>query len=155
MRFHFLILLICFFVQGCARHSYIEEPVSTSSVLDQINSWTVNNPALNNFLSANGLSTELLNSNQYSINRLYLTGLFYDPEMQVAYKKWKQAKIALDHNDYSINPRISFPLEHHSDNTDTSNLWSIGAVISFIYERKGKREARKAKAEVELLNATL
>lgn len=155
MRFHFLILLICFFVQGCARHGYIEEPVSTSSVLDQINSWTVNNPALNNFLSANGLSTELLNSNQYSINRLYLTGLFYDPEMQVAYKKWKQAKIALDHNDYSINPRISFPLEHHSDNTDTSNLWSIGAVISFIYERKGKREARKAKAEVELLNATL
>jgi len=155
MRFRFIIFIICLGLQGCVKHIYEAEPVNYTDVFSEINSWTIENAKLNQFLNENGLGTELLSSNQFSIKRLYLTSLFYDPEMRVAYKKWKQAKIVLGNSNYRINPKISLPLEHHSDNTDTSNLWSIGAVLSFIYERKGKREARQAKAEVNLLNATL
>ena len=151
----FILFLSVLAIQACAKYTYHDVPINNTNISSEINSWSINDSGLNHFLITNGLAAQSLISNLFSIKRLYLTGLYYDPEMQVAYRKWKQAKIALDHNNYSINPNISFPLEHHSDNTDTSNLWSIGAVISFIYERKGKREARKAKAEVGLLNATL
>lgn len=155
LKYYFIIFLVCIGLQGCAKHVYQEKPVNFSEVFAEINSWTMDNPELNRFLEKNGMSADELRSNTFSINRLFLTGLFYDPEMQVAYKKWKQAKIAVDHSDYKINPQVSFPLEHHSDNTDTSNSWGIGAVLSFIYERKSKQEARKSKAEVRLFNASL
>jgi outer membrane protein, heavy metal efflux system len=155
MKYCFIIFLVCIGLQGCAKHVYQEEPVNFAGVFTEINSWTIDNPELNRFLKENGMLADELKSNVFTINRLFLTGLFYDPEMQVAYKKWKQAKIVVDHSDYKINPKISLPFEHHSDNADTSNLWSIGTVLSFIYERKSKQEARKAKAEVNLLNASL
>ncbi len=155
MKCFFILFLVCMGLQGCAKHVYQEEPVNFAEVFTEINSWTIDNPELSRFLKENGVLAVELKSNAFSINRLFLTGLFYDPEMQVAYKKWKQAKIVVDHSDYIINPQISLPFAHHSDNTDTSNLWTIGSVLSFIYERKSKQEARKAKAEVNLLNASL
>ncbi len=155
MKYYFIIFFICIVPQGCAKHIYREEPVGFAEVFAEINSWTIDNPELNHFLQENGLMADELRSNVFSIKRLFLTGLFYDPEMQLAYKKWKQAKIFVDHSDYKINPQISLPFEHHSDNTDTSNSWAIGTVLSFIYERKSKQEARRAKAEVNLLNASL
>ncbi len=155
IKYCFIVFLICLGLQGCAKHVYKEEPVDFAGVYAEINSWTIDNSELNRFLNDNGLLADDLKSNVFSINRLFLTGLFYDPEMQVAYKKWKQAKIYFDHSDYKINPKISLPFQHHSDNTDTSNSWTIGIALSFIYERKNKQEARKAKAEVNLLNAGL
>ncbi len=150
-----ILTLVCVAMQGCVKHTYVAEPVSTSSVLSEITTWTIDNPDLNQFLQVNGFSTEQLSSNIFSIKRLYLTGLFYDSQLQVAYKRWKKAKIAVDHTGNSINPELSIPLEHHSETSAGQSEWTIGAVLSFIYERKGKREARLAKAKVELFNAEL
>lgn len=137
------------------KQTYHEEPVNVAIVLDEINSWSISNPDLNRFLELNGIAPEILQTNVFSINRLFLTGLYYDPEMQVAYKKWKKSKIVLDHSDYKINPEFSIPFEHHSDTSDGQSEWTIGIVLSFIYERKSKREARAAKEQVNLLNASL
>ncbi len=150
-----IISLLCVAMQGCVKHSYVAEPVNTSNVLSEINSWNIDNLDLNRFLLANGISSEQLNNNAFSIERLYLTSLYYDPEMQVAYKKWKKAQVAAEHANYSINPELSIPLEHHSETSSGQSEWTIGAVLSFIYERKGKREARQARANVDLLNAKL
>ncbi len=150
-----IISLLCVAMQGCVKHSYVAEPVNTSNVLREINTWNIDNPELNQFLQANGLSAEQLSGNTFSIKRLFLTSLYYDPEMQVAYKRWKKAQIAVDHTGNSINPELSIPLEHHSEASAGKSEWTIGAVLSFIYERKGKREARLAKANVDLLNAKL
>jgi outer membrane protein, heavy metal efflux system len=150
-----IISLLCVSMQGCIKHSYKEQPINTSSVLSEINSWNIDNPDLNQFLKANGISAEQLNGNSFSVERLYLTSLFYDPEMQVAYKKWKKAQVAAEHADYKINPELSIPFEHHSDTSAGQSEWTIGAVLSFIYERKGKREARQARANIDLLNAQL
>ncbi len=136
-------------------HQYKEEPVDTDALLTTISSWTIDNPELNRFLLDNGLTNEAVNSRIFSIERLYLTGLFYDPEMQVAYKKWRKTRVVSEHTDYRINPELSIPFEHHSDTSGGQSEWTIGAVLSFIYERKGKREARQADAEVDLLNARL
>jgi len=150
-----IISLLCIAMQGCVKHSYVAEPVNTSSVLNEINSWNIDNPDLIQFLQTNGISSEQLSGDDFSIERLYLTSLYYDPEMQVAYKKWKKAKIAAEHADYRINPKLSIPFEHHSDTSDGQSEWTIGAVLNFIYERKGKREAKQARANVDLLNANL
>jgi outer membrane protein, heavy metal efflux system len=142
-------------MQGCMKQSYHEELVNVDIVLGEINSWSRSDPTLNRFLESNGLSAESLQSNLFSINRLYLTSVYYDPAMQVAYKEWKKAKIVVDHSGYKINPEISLPFEHHSDTSDGQSEWTIGVVLSFIYERKSKQEARKAQADVHLLNASL
>lgn len=148
-------VLLCIALQGCAKHSYVAAPVDTNSVLSEINSWTITNPSLNQFLIKNGFSSEQLKSSLFSIERLYLTSLYYDPEMQVVYKKWLKAQIAAGQTGYLFDPTIFIPFEHHSDTFDGQSEWTIGAVLSFIYERKGKREARQAKANVDLLNAEL
>ncbi len=150
-----IISLLCILMQGCVKHTYKSEPINTDSVLNEINSWSIDNPGLNKFLESIGLSREILNTNVFSIKRLYLTGLYFDPDMQVAYKKWKKAHIATDRSNYKINPEFSIPFEHHSDTSDGQSEWTIGAVLSFIYERRDKREARYAKAEINLLNARL
>jgi len=151
----FIISLLCISMQGCVKHSYKEQPVNTELVLNEINSWSVNDLGLNQFLQLNGVFTEQLKSNTFSIKRLFLTSLYFDPEMQVAYQKWKKAQIVTSHSGYNINPELSLPFEHHSDTSAGQSEWTIGAVLSFIYERKSKREARKAKAEIELFNAKL
>jgi outer membrane protein, heavy metal efflux system len=150
-----IISLLCVSMQGCVQHSYKEEPINTSSVLNEINSWSVDDSNLNQFLQTNGVSDGQLNSNTFSIKRLFLTGLYYDPEMQVAYKKWKKAQIIAIHSNYKIRPDIAIPFEHHSDTSGGQSEWTIGVVLNFIYERKGKREARQARANIELLNAKL
>lgn len=149
-----IISLLCVMMQGCVKYDYVAKPVDTSSALTDINSWNVDNIELNRFLQKNGLSVAQLNSNTFSIKRLFLTSLFYDPQMHVAYQKWKKAQIAVTHTGNSINPEVSIPFEHHSE-ADGVSEWTIGAVLSFIYERKGKREARFDRAKVELFNAEL
>jgi outer membrane protein, heavy metal efflux system len=142
-------------MQGCAKYTYHEEPIDFASVSTEINSWTINDLGLIQFLKENDPTAESVQSNVFSINRLFLTSLYYDPAMQVAYKKWKKAKIIVELSDYKINPELSIPFEHHSETSNGQSEWTIGAVLTFIYERKNKQEARKAKAEVALLNASL
>lgn len=142
-------------LQGCIEYQYKPEPVNVDSLTNIINSWSLNDPGLNAFLERNRVTGETSGGQDFPIKRLYLTGLYFNPEMQIAYKKWKKAQIVADHSDYGISPQLSIPFEHHSDTSDGKSPWTIGAVLDFIYERKGKREARHAEAEVQLLNAGL
>jgi outer membrane protein, heavy metal efflux system len=148
-----IIPLVCISIQGCVKHTYKAEPLNITSVLNEFNSWSVDNPDLIKFLELNGVTVESLNSSMFSIKRLYLTGLFYSPEMQTAYKQWKQAKIVTENTGYRINPELSIQSEYDTDSSEPQSL--IGPVLNFIYERRGKREARHAGAEVQLLNARL
>ncbi|MEE8321014.1 MAG: TolC family protein [Gammaproteobacteria bacterium] len=148
-----IILLLS--LQGCIEYQYKPEPVNTDSLINEINSWSLSDPGLNAFLERNGVAGETLIGQVFSLKRLYLTGLYFNPEMQTAYRKWEKAQVVTSHPDYRINPQLSIPLEHHSDTSDGKSQWTIGAVLAFIYERKGKREARLADAEVQLLNARL
>ena len=89
-------------LQGCVKYQYKPEPVNADSLTNIINSWSLNDPGLNAFLERNGVTGETLNSQIFSVKRLYLTGLYFNPEMQIAYKKWKKAQIVVDHSDYGI-----------------------------------------------------
>lgn len=142
-------------MQACFPHQYKPDPIDTNLLLNTIRSWSIDNPDLNQFLHLNGIAQEELNSNLFSLERLYLTGLFYDPYIQIAYKKWLKAKLVLENSDFRINPELSIPFEHHSDTSDGQSQWTIGTVLSFIYEREGKRQARQAGFEIDLLNARL
>ena len=148
-------MTLCILLTGCAKFQYSPEPVDTNIILSDISTWSIHDQGLNVFLERNGIPPDILNSPTFPLSRLYLTSLYYSPEMQLAYKKYKKAKIIFDHSDYKINPELSIPFEHHSETPDGISRWTIGAILSFIYERKGKREARIAEAEVQLFNAEL
>lgn len=147
--------LILSLLSACFPHQYKPEPIDKQSVLQTIQTWSIHNSGLNHFLKSNGLTLDEINSEFFTLNRLYLTGLYYSPEMQIALKQWHKAKIGVENSAYQINPQLDIPFEHHSDTSDGQSQWTIGAVLSFIYERQGKREARKAAAQVEALNARL
>jgi len=149
------LLVVVLLLQGCAKYQYKPEPVNTGMFENQINSWSIDNPELKRFLLANGMHHEDISTGKFSLQRLFLTALFYHPEMYTAYKKWQQSRIVAEHSGFRIDPTLSIPFEHHSDTSGGQSQWTIGAVLSFIYERKEKREARQAEAEVELLNARL
>lgn len=151
---HYLIALTIL-LTACAPHRYHAEPIDELELLNAIRSWTVDDPGLNRFLAANGIKQAGSDKIGFSLQRLYLTGLYYDPQLQLAYNKWQKAKKAVDNTDYRLNPEISIPFEHHSDTSDGQSPWTIGAVLSVIYERPGKRQARRALSEAALLNATL
>ena len=151
----FFIMTLCILLTGCAKFQYSPEPIDTSNILNDINTWSIYDQGLNAYLESNGIPPGNLNGSTFTLSRLYLTGLYYSPEMQLAFKKYKKARIIFEHSDYRINPEFSIPFEHHSETPDGISRWTIGAVLSFIYERKGKREARVAEAEVQLFNAEL
>ena len=155
MKLKLTIFIVFLSTQGCMYQTYYEEPINVTEVIEEINSWSISNPDLNRFLKLNGVVPEIIQTNIFSINRLFLTGIYYDPEMQTAYKKWKKSKIVLGNSDYKINPEFFVPLEHHSDTSGGESEWTIGLVLSFIYERKGTREARLAKKKIKLLNLSL
>lgn len=150
-----LVLVVYLGVQGCATHQYTPVAVDTGGLLNEINTWVMDDAGLNRFLTDNGFSTEQLSGNRFSIKRIFLTGLYFDPELRVALKKWRREKIAFENSDYLINPEFAVPFEYHSDTSDDQSAWTLGGVLSFIYERRGKREARQVQAGVELLNARL
>lgn len=139
--------LLC--LAGCASHHYEPAPVTAWQHARDFQSWSADDPGLNAFLDQNGLGAPA----DYSLERLYLTGLYYDPAMQLAHKQWQQARRVADNSPDYIDPALSVPLEHHSEDKDSA--WTVGGVLQFVYERKGKRDARKARAQVQLLNARL
>lgn len=151
----FIAITLGLCMHGCVRYQYQPEVVNVESISNEINSWRLDNPDLNEFLESNGITQEVLDSRDFSVKRLYLTGLYYSPEMKIAYKQWQKAQIVAEHSGYRINPEIGIPFEHHSDTSAGQSAWTIGAVFNFTYERKGKRQARRAEAEMQLLNAKL
>ena len=141
--------LLC--LSGCVSHHYEPAPITAWQHAQDFQDWSADDPGLNAFLDQNGLTVPA--PTHYSIARLYLTGLYYDPAMQLAYEQWQQARrVAANSPDYR-NPELSIPLEHHSE--DRESAWTVGGVLQFVYERKEKRAARKAKAQVQLFNAKL
>jgi len=148
--------LLLILLQGCAIHHYQAEPVNIIETAQLIETWTIDNPELNRFLIAGGQPAESLQSHDFSLERLYLTGLYYHPKMHAALNRLQKAEVTAGYSGYRINPELSIPFEYHSDTSDDEpSPWTIGAVLGFVYERAGKREARQALAEVERLNARL
>ncbi len=148
-------LYLAVLLPACVQHQYQPAPVDTASMFSLINSWSIDNPELKQFLLDNGLAPGAIDSREFGLERLFLTGLFYQPEIQTAYRQLRKARVVAEHAGYRFNPELSIPLEHHSDTSDGRSAWTIGAVLGFIYERRGKREARQAGAELDILNARL
>ena len=121
-----ILSVLCISLHGCMKYTYIAKPVDTGKVTNVIKSWTIDDPGLNQFLRSNGID---LQKQVFSLKRLYLTSLYYDPEMLVAYKKWKKAQIVAEQTDYYINPELSIPCEHHSETSGDISEWTIGAVL--------------------------
>ncbi len=151
----FISLFLIFTLQSCALQQYQAEPLKLENISDEINSWGLDNPGLISFLKSNGILQPELDSSDFSLKRLYLIGLYYNPAMQTAYREMRKAQMVAQNSNYKINPELGVPLEHHSDTSNGQSTWTIGSVLSFIYERRGKREARQAEARIRVINTKL
>ena len=141
------------FLCSCYSYQYKANKLSIEHINSTIDSWVIDDPGLIKFLELNGIDnkTDLA----FSFDKLFLIGLYYDPELRVAYHHWKKLRVELENINYRPNPELSIPFEYHSDTSDGKSPWTIGSVFNFIYERKSKREARYSAAQIRLFNQEL
>jgi cobalt-zinc-cadmium efflux system outer membrane protein len=141
-----LILLCLLGVAGCGFVQYKPEPLDPAAVQSSIRGKSINDPGFQSYVQAVAPGMSEGAGGTWGLNRLTLAAVYYSPRMQVAYEEFNLSRQAVKTASQLINPKLSVPLGHHSDTSNGQSPWTAGALIEFIYEFQGKREARIARA---------
>jgi cobalt-zinc-cadmium efflux system outer membrane protein len=145
------LLLFCILgVAGCGMVRYEPEPLDPAAVQSSIRKKSINDPGFQAFMQAVAPGTAEAAGVKWGLNRLTLAAVYYSPRMQVAYEEFNLSRQAVKTASQLINPKLTVPLEHHSDTSGGRSPWTAGALIEFIYEFQGKREARIARARAQM-----
>ena len=145
------LLLTCISgVAGCGMVHYKPEPLDAASVQASVRNRSLDDPGFLKYVHAMVPDRMPGAGGEWDLNMLTLTALYYSPAMQVANNQVSLRRGQLETATSYINPRMNVPLEHHSDTSGSRSAWTLGTVIDFVYELRGKRAARIAGARAEL-----
>ena len=145
------LLLFCFlFAAGCGMTRYKPEPLDPAAVQSSIRNKSIDDPGFQSFVQVLAPGTGEAPGGAWGLNLLTLAAIYYSPRMQVAYEEFNLSRQELKTASQLVNPKLTVPLEHHSDTSGDRSPWTVGALIEFIYERQGKREARIARARAHM-----
>jgi|GEM_PF-660891 len=151
-----LLLLGCLlFTAGCSLVKYKPEPLDAASVQASVRDRRLDDPAFLKYVHAMIPATKPDGGGSWDLNLLTLTALYFSPALRVAHDQVSLAQGQLQTASSYINPRMNVPLEHHSDTSGYSSAWTLGTVIDFVYELRGKRAARIAGARARLQAARI
>lgn len=142
---YFLSLLVLMLVAACAKQQYQAEPLEPDNIALEILSRDIQQPAFRQFMQEHGYVDGVLQA--WDFNSLLLSAFYFNPDIRLA-----QAQLELRQAEeltaaQRANPVLGIPLEHHSDTAGGKSPWLIGLLFDFVYERKGKRQARTERAK--------
>lgn len=135
---------------GCGLTRYEPEPLDPAEVQSSIRNKSIHDPDFQSFIQALSRGRDAAAGTAWGLNRLTLAAIYYSPRMQVAYEEYNLRRQAVKTASQLVNPKLTVPLEHHSDTSGGRSPWTAGALIEFIYEFQGKREARIARARAQM-----
>ncbi|MEX2523456.1 MAG: TolC family protein [Gammaproteobacteria bacterium] len=140
-----------FVFTACARIEYQPEPLDPVRIQASVQERNLDEQAFLDYLAALADESQSGSEPSWNLRLLTLAAFYHNPKMQVAYEELNLHKARLQTASRRINPTLNVPLEHHSDTSGNVSPWMIGLIPDFVYERKGKREARidQAKAGLE------
>ena len=131
-------------VAACAKQQYQAEPLEPENIALEILSRDIKQPAFRQFMQEHGYADGAPLA--WDFNSLLLSAFFFSPDIRLA-----QAQLELKQAEgltaaQRTNPVLGIPLEHHSNTAGGKSPWLLGLLFDFVYERKGKRQARAERA---------
>lgn len=131
---------------GCA--SYQPEPISPAVEASALESRTLNNPRLREFISV-GFSVNHQTrtpTSSWDLGRLTLAAIYYHPDLDVARTKLASARAGVITAAQIPNPTLNASLTYNSTVT-TPTPWTVGTMVNFLLETFGRRQYRIEQAE--------
>jgi outer membrane protein TolC len=141
------VVMLC--VAGCATYQYEAKPLDTGRAAQDYTARNLDDPALRNFLQAYEYPVQQWPFTDWDLQALALATWYFHPDLQVAIAEYRKAKVHEETVNERINPGVQIPLEHHSDTAGGKSPWHIGVLFDLIFEREGKRQARRDQALAE------
>ncbi len=145
------VILSC--LSACAYQEYEPQAITTNQAISDLLARDIGEPGFKQFMQENGVRSWPIR--QWKFEGLYLTALYFNPQIQADFAKFKfneaQARTILQRQ----NPVLNLPLEHHSETGGDLSPWFIGVIFDFIYERPAKLRAKQDKAEAEIQAALI
>ena len=132
---------------ACAKQAYVASPIDTEASFASVIEKAPDEAGFRSFLDENGYDTEPWPLQQWDIDTLTLSGLYFDPQLKAELAGLAIFDAETDIASQRRNPRLSVPLEHRAE--DRGTPWSFGLVTQILYERKDKRLARIAQAQAK------
>ena len=146
-----VLILVCLLpVAGCGLVKYKPEPLDAAAVQASVRNRSLDDPDFLKYVRAMVPDRKPGSGGEWNLNMLTLTALYFSPAMQVAHDQVSLSRGELETASSYINPRMNVPFEHHSDTSGNRSAWTLGTVIDFVYELRGKRAARIAGARARL-----
>lgn len=125
---------------GCAE--YKAEPIAPATTAVALESRRLDDPRLTQFIAAarpNG-------GPEWNLSTLTLASLYFHPDIELSRAKLATAEAAVTTARQRPNPIMSL-LTSYNTTIATPSPWTIGAVVSFLVDASGQREARVAQTE--------
>lgn len=145
-----LLPVLLLFLASCGRVEYRPEPLDPARMQSSVQAGNLNERAFQDYLDALAGEAQPGSDPSWNLRLLTLAAFYHNPGMRVAYERFNLQKARLQTASQRINPMLNMPLEYHSDTSGGVSPWLIGLVPDFVYERKGKREARIEQARAGL-----
>lgn len=142
----FLLPACLLFGSGCGLVQYEPRPLDPAAVQGALRGRRADDPGFLAF-ARDVRPGAAADAARWDLSMLTLAALYFNPALRVAQDEYELSRRVRQTAAQYPNPSLNLPLEHHSDTSGEKSAWTAGTVLDFIYERRGKREARIAAAQ--------
>ncbi len=130
-------------VLGCAKHSYVPEPVDVVDIVGLFGERSLENADLQGFMADHGAGDDHWPKGSWDLSALTLAAIYYDPELSVARAAWQAERAAEITAGQRSNPNVSPEVAYSGDTAPREDSpWSAGFVVSVPVPWADKRTPR-------------
>lgn len=142
-------------VAGCGMVQYEPQPLDPAALQSEMGARRIDDPGFLSYVRSLDHDAGAAGAAKWDLSMLTLAALYFSPVLQVAHDEYRLSESQVRTASQYPNPSLNVPLEHHSDTSGDRSAWTAGTVLDFVYERRGKREARIARARARSAAARL
>lgn len=132
-------LLSAFSLAGCT--SYSPKPLVSEESRAQFEGRSLSDGGLKQFLTTHGLA-----EGEWNLPRLTLVALYFNPTLDVARARVREAEAGVRAAEAHPNPTFSFAPTYNQDTTGGITPWILGYALDLPIETAGKRTYRVREA---------
>jgi outer membrane protein, heavy metal efflux system len=125
---------------GACASPHLDIPIAPSVTASDFQSRTLNDPKLQEFISAVAPSIPGGKTQTWNLTSLTLAALFYHPDLEISRAKVAQAEAAIITAGQIPNPELNVTTTLHT--ITTPSPWTVATLINFLLETSGRRERR-------------
>lgn len=141
-----LLLFICLSFLGCTTAEQRAKPLNREAVTSKIISKDPRSETFSHYLIKHGYVKESLPLDEWTLDSLTLSAVFYHTKLEVARKQLALANLATQAASVKKTPSINADIARSNQKNNDINPWAYGLSIDIPIQTTNKREARTNKA---------